>query len=163
MNIQKVKLIKGGALEVEYINENGDTIKHKGENIVHADLKDAMAKLVPFFVKMCEMPETIQLSDDLTAEQEVDLSKIRVSSVQTKGSIIIIGGSRILQNNKVLSLYTPSYSTDDDMDDWMSDLEACCHAVTEEARMYVEEKKWGFVQTEMNLNATDEDPFNEEE
>lgn len=162
MNIQKVKLIKGGALEVEYINENGDTIKHKGENIVHQDLREAMAKLVPFFVKMTEMPETIQLSDDLTDEQPVDLSKIKVSSVTTKGSVIIIGGNRILQNNKILSVSSPTYSTDDDVEAWISDLEACCHAVTEEARMYVEEQKWGFVQTEMNLNATDEDPFAEE-
>ena len=47
MEITKVKLSKGGTLEVAFVDDDGNDVALKGKNVVHEDLKARLNALVP--------------------------------------------------------------------------------------------------------------------
>lgn len=166
MVITKVELLGKGGLKVTYMDEEQNKIDFEGSNIIHKDMKDAMARLTPFFVDIAEMPEKIQLNGELLSEQPVDLSRIHVKGVEYKGNQISIFGSRTTMMNGVVKIKTPPVSSNIDECDYehLEDLACAVDGVISEAELYINEDKWAVIQSSINYNGVEGSgvPFGEE-
>lgn len=57
IKIKKAKLSRNGRVEATYTDGDGNEISMKGNNPCHQDLKDCIARLVPFLADLTEQKE----------------------------------------------------------------------------------------------------------
>ena len=166
MKFSKIKLTKAGTLECTYKNADGDLVQFAGANIVHKDLREALQALIPHLAIITEQREAHKkkLSDlrdqRITDNEDNVYKRLSVSGVafSADGKKIIITGSRILSTAGVVSVCTPLTSLEEEEDyKYQNDLALDVDAVIYEAKAYIEEKKWGVKQAELEFK--DINPF----
>lgn len=176
INVIAVKLAKGGGAEVTYINECGDEVSLKGENLIHSDLREAMKGLEPFLLERTEQREAVSmdwndphgtLSDDAVNYcKSIKCTGLKIGGSDTSPGVKLIG-SRVLECGRVSNLDFPFTGFDPDTEQYerCGDLELAVKNVQYEAALYAVEKKWGEPeQLSINFdaapeNATEDDPF----
>ena len=166
MKFSKIKLTKAGTLECTYKNADGDLVQFAGSNIVHKDLREALQGLIPHLAIITEQREAHKkkLSDlrdqRITDNEDNVYKRLSVSGVafSADGKKIIITGRRILSTAGVVSVCTPLTSLEEEEDyKYQNDLALDVDAVIYEAKAYIEEKKWGVKQAELEFK--DINPF----
>lgn len=176
INVIAVKLAKGGGAEVTYINECGDEVSLKGENLIHSDLREAMKGLEPFLLDLTEQKEAVSmdwqdphgtLSDDAVNYcKSIQAKSIKIGGSDTNPGVTVCG-CRVLASGKVLNLVAPFTGFDPDTEQYerCGDLELAVKNVQYEAALYAVEKKWGEPE-QLTINfdaapetATADDPF----
>ena len=166
MEFSKIQVTKQGTLNATYKNEDGDIIDFKGANVIHKDLKEAMRQLVPHVAIITEQREAFgQRLEDLrgisiTDEGDNVYKRLTIDSVTftSGGDHVAIGGTRILTKTGVISLATPNIDlTDSDTYEFNGELDIDIEAVKYEAREYIQERKWGVKQAEIDFK--DIQPF----
>ena len=168
MEFTKIKLTKQNTLEVTYKNEDGDIIQFAGANIVHKDLREAMNALIPHLSIITEQREAYGRTlkevqqDRITDEGDSSVYK-RFSaegiSFSNGEREVALSGVRILTRAGIVQLQTPRIDLEDvDQYEYNNDLSLDIDAVKYEAKAYIEEKKWGV--KEGDLDFRDIDPFN---
>lgn len=171
MNIKKVKLSKGGTLEVAYMDEDGNDIAMKGKNIVHDDLRHRLDALVPYFAELTEQREVPMIDwKDLGSDENQDLlHRISVNGVTVSGADLdlscVLTGKRTLSTSKVLNLCAPLTGFDPETESYerCEELRDAVNALLYEAELYIREKKWSYVQQKIDFDGNAEDPFAEAE
>ena len=168
MEFTKIQLTKQNTLTCVYKNADGDVINFVGANIVHKDLKQAMQALIPHLALITEQREAYDRKlSDLKAQSIMDedsnnvFKKFTVEgiSLANDGREVAIQGIRILMKAGVVKLETPRIDTEDsDEYQYTNDLALDVDAVVYEAKAYIEERKWGVKEAEIDFK--DIDPFN---
>ena len=168
MEFTKIQLTKQNTLTCVYKNADGDVINFVGANIVHKDLKQAMQALIPHLALITEQREAYdrKLSDlkaqSITDEDSNNVFKkftVEGISLANDGREVAIQGIRILMKAGVVKLETPRIDTEDsDEYQYTNDLALDVDAVVYEAKAYIEERKWGVKEAEIDFK--DIDPFN---
>lgn len=166
MKFSKIRLSKSGTLECTYKNADGDIIQFVGANIVHKDLREALQGLIPHLALITEQREAYKATLDKLREQRItdnednvykrlSVSGVAFSADQKK---VIITGSRILTTAGVVSVCTPLMDLEAEDDyKYQDDLSLDIDAVLFEAKAYIENKKWGVKQAEIDFK--DINPF----
>ena len=167
MEFTKIQLTKQNTLTCVYKNADGDVINFVGANIVHKDLRQAMQALIPHLALITEQREAYdrKLSDlkaqSITDEDSNNVFKkftVEGISLANDGREVAIQGFRILMKAGVVQLQTPRIDTEDgDEYKYNNDLALDVDAVIYEAKAYIEERKWGV--KEGDLDFRDIDPF----
>ena len=167
MEFTKIQLTKQNTLTCVYKNADGDVINFVGANIVHKDLRQAMQALIPHLALITEQREAYdrKLSDlkaqSITDEDSNNVFKkftVEGISLANDGREVAIQGIRILMKAGVVQLQTPRIDTEDgDEYKYNNDLALDVDAVVYEAKAYIEERKWGV--KEGDLDFRDIDPF----
>jgi len=164
MDFKKIQLTKQNTLNVVYSNRDGDTITMVGANIVHKDFKEAIKTLVPHLAMLTEQREAYnntleELEEQRSWEEESIFTRMSVGSVTFSGDEVIISGTRVLDRGDVMNLNAPKISTvDDENYRYLSELSLAIDNVKYEAEQYVNERKWGLKQGELNFDEAG-DPF----
>ena len=169
MNIKKVKLSKGGTLEVAYMDEDGNDITMKGKNIVHEDLRHRLDAIVPYFAELTEQREVPMIDwRNLDSEENQELlHRISVNGVTISGFDMdkqcVLVGKRTLSTSKVLNLCAPLTGFDPDTESYerCEELRDAVEALLYEAKLYITEKKWSFAQQKIDFDGNPDDPFAE--
>mgnify|MGYP007032346756 CR=1 FL=1 len=170
MEFTKIQLTKQNTLTVVYKDNDGNVINFVGANIVHKHLKQAMQALIPHLALITEQREAYNKKlSDLKAQSITDENNDNVFkrftcegvSLANDGREVSITGVRILMKAGVVQLSTPRIDVEDgDEYKYCNDLALDIDAVVYEAKAYIEEKKWGV--KEGDLDFRDIDPFNGE-
>lgn len=170
MEFVKIQLTKQNTLNATYKNGDGDVIQFTGANIVHKDLKDALNALIPHLAIIIEQREAYNRTlsevqkDRITDEGENSVYKrFMVDSVSLGNNEreVSLSGIRILLKTGIVSLQTPKIDLESEDDyEYFNELSLDVDAVKYEAKAYIEEKKWGVKQAEIDFR--DIDPFNGE-
>ena len=166
MEFQKIQVTKQGTLNVTYKNGDGDIIQFTGANIIHKDLKEAMQALIPHLAMITEQREAYKMTLGKLREQRITdetdnvYKRLTVDSVSFSNGEqrVSLTGCRILTKTGVISLSTPTVNLEDNEDyEYSDDLALDIDAVKYEAKAYIEEKKWGVKQAEIDFK--DIDPY----
>lgn len=166
MEFQKIQLTKQGTLNVTYKNGDGDIIQFTGANIVHKDLKDAFSALIPHMSIITEQREAFKRTlkqlqgDRITDDGDNIFKRMTVDSLSFSNGEqrVSMSGSRILTKTGVISFTTPNINIEDGEDyDYSDELAVDIDAVKYETKQYLEEKKWGVKQAEIDFK--DIDPY----
>lgn len=164
MDFKKIQLTKKNTLIVVYSNRNEDTITMVGANIVHRDFKEAIKNLVPHLAMLTEQREAYnntleELEEQRSWEEKSIFTRMSVSSVTFSGDEVIVTGARVLDRGDMMDLNAPKISTvDDDRYMYLSELSLAIDNLKYEAEQYVNERKWGLKQGELNFDEAG-DPF----
>lgn len=160
MKFKKISLVKGGTLTVTYENADSDTITMVGANIVHKDLKKAFRELVPHLALLTEQREAVcanleDLEKQLLSEDEHSVYKVLSVddiTLTDEESRIAIGGKRILQGGRVMKLQAPPVDImDSESYEYCGPLSLVLENIIYEVKEYVEQKKWGACQAELEF------------
>lgn len=161
MEFVKIQLTKQNTLNATYKNGDGDVIQFTGANIVHKDLKDALNALIPHLAIITEQREVYNRSledvqgDRITDEGENSVYKrFTVDSVSLGNNEreVSLSGVRILLKTGIVSLQTPKIDLESEDDyEYFNELSLDVYAVKYEAKAYIEEKKWGVKQAEIEF------------
>lgn len=166
MEFQKIQITKQGTLNVTYKNGDGDIISFAGANVIHKDLKQAMQALVPHIAIITEQREAYNTTlstlkaqsiadDGDNVYKRMSVDTLSFSDGERKVSL---GGCRILGKGGVITVTAPTISLEDsDNYDYNNDLDIDIEAVKYEAKEYIEQRKWGVKQAEIDFN--DIDPY----
>lgn len=148
LKIKKAKLTKSGSVEATYIDEDGNEITIKGNHRAHADLRNRLKELVPFFAELTEQKEADLINwSDLNGEANNELLKqISVSAV-TKGGddtspFIMMSGKRILLTRKVLNLSSPGVDLGDEALEHGEEFDMAVQAFIYEVEQYILDRKY---------------------
>lgn len=167
MIFSKIQLTRQNTLNVTYKTEDGDIVDFKGGNVVHKDLRQAIHALIPHLAIITEQREAYnrnlkQVQADRITDEDInsvykrlDVDCVNFSDDENEASLC---GCRLLTTAGVVKLQTPSIRlTDDEGYTYHDELAADLEAVKYEAKAYIEEKKWGIKQAEIDFK--DVDPF----
>jgi hypothetical protein len=166
MEFQKIQITKQGTLNVTYKNGDGDIISFAGANVIHKDLKQAMQALVPHIAIITEQREAYNTTlSTLKAQSIADdgdnvYKRMSVDTLSFSDSErkVSLGGCRILGKGGVITVTAPTISLEDsDSYEHNNDLDIDIEAVKYEAKEYIEQRKWGVKQAEIDFN--DIDPY----
>ena len=168
MEFQKIQLTRQNTLNAVFKNVDGDIVSVTGANIVHKDLRQALNALIPHLAIVTEQREAqgrnlkqVQ-SDRITDEGNASVFKrldVDCVSFNDGESKVIISGSRILLSGCVIKLASPMVDVaDDEHYEYCNELGLDIETVKYEAAQYIEEKKWGVKQAEIDFE--DVNPFN---
>ena len=166
MEFQKIQVTKQGTLNVTYKSNDGDIIQFQGANIVHKDLKEAMAALTPHLAIVTEQREAHNVilntlrAQRITDEGDNIYKRMTIDTVSFSNGEerVSISGTRILTKRGVICVTSPSINLEDSEDyDYNDELAVDVDAVKYEAKEYVENRKWGVKQAEIDFKEVD--PF----
>lgn len=167
--IRKAKLAKGGTVEVSYIDIDGNEVSLKGRNKCHADLRNAIAGLVPFFADLTEQKEADSIDwDDLASESNTELlRRLDVTGFSIGGDennrVVTMSGKRTLITSRVLNLNAPGVEMGSETFEWpyINEFDVVLEQAVFEVKEYLINRKWEVVQGELDFDANPEDPFAE--
>lgn len=161
MEFVKIQLTKQNTLNATYKNGDGDVIQFTGANIVHKDLKDALNALIPHLAIITEQREVYNRSlEDVQGDRITDEGENSVFKRFTCDSVslannereVSLSGVRILLKTGIVSLQTPRIDLESEDDyEYFNELSLDIDAVKYEAKAYIEEKKWGVKQAEIEF------------
>ena len=166
MEFSKIQVTKQGTLNATYKNSDGDIIDFKGANIVHKDLKEAMAALVPHLAIITEQREAQNVTLGTLKAQRITDDGDNVHKRMSIDMLVFsngeqnvaISGTRILGRGGVITVASPSVSLEDsEAYDNNDDLALDIDAVKYEAKEYINSQKWGVKQAEIDFK--DIDPY----
>lgn len=167
ITIKKVKLCKGGTLQAQYVDADGNKITIEGQKKCHHDLHVALDALVPFFADLTEQKEADRIDWCVidSAENVELLRKIKVTGLSIGGEdgnrFITMTGKRTLFSSRVLNLNAPGVEMDSETFDWshIDDFDIAVNGLIYEAKEYILHKKWEVSQQEIDFDMNPDDPF----
>jgi hypothetical protein len=153
IRIKKAKL-KGRRVTLDYYNtveQGSDAISVKCANLAHPDLLEAMDKLTPHFILLCELPEReallVMLSGGMTIEdvETSDFPKVQVTGYATGGKDeeeggLTITGNRLLSGGKQLNIVSPPTKYHEDEYEYAGELSLAVQAVEDEIYQFLNGK-----------------------
>ena len=157
MEFNKVSLTDKYTLNATYVNADGDTITLSGCNAVHPDLLNAFRALVPHLALLTEQREAFNKTLlDLEEEKENKgkdnvYKRIGVTSVTIGTEDVILFGRRVTDNGEVIKLVSPKVNLDSSIYEHNNSLSLAVEGLTYEAKLYVKEKKWKYIQTTLEF------------
>lgn len=167
MIFSKIQLTRQNTLNVTYKTDDGDVIDFKGGNVVHKDLRQAMHALIPHLALITEQREAFnrnlkqvqadRITDDdqNSVYKRLDVDCVTFSDDECDAAL---SGCRLLTTSGVVKLQTPSIELAvSDSYTYHDELAEDLEALKYEAKAYIEEKKWGIKQAEIDFR--DVDPF----
>lgn len=171
ISIRKAKITKHQTLEVEFDRENDDQtttgVDEAHENLVHPDLQDAFAKLIPHLAKICDLRESDVIGTGkgkfaIDAVPMEHFSKISVTSFSIGGSGdsegVTITGNKKLNASQVFNMNTPFQKYEDEMGDYKygSELAEVVQNCVYEVEQYLQ-GKCAAKQTELLFNPEEQE------
>lgn len=170
MKVSKVTIGRNSA-SVDYTDNYGNSIKHKGEFLPHPDFVEAVGVLREHLCRLTEQAyvKPIDADKEYTEPTIEELCEnISVTGVQIKsgdaGERVIISGNRTLTSGRTLKLTSPSLNLDNDDYSQSDELSAAIDGVFSEAEEYVGGKHGGFEQKSIDFGAEEgADPFDNDE
>lgn len=157
MEFNKVSLTDKYTLNATYVNADGDTITLSGCNAVHPDLLNAFRALVPHLALLTEQREAFNKTLlDLEEEKENKgkdnvYKRIGVTSVTIGKEDVILFGRRVTDNGEVIKLVSPKVNLDSSIYEHNNSLSLAVEGLKYEAKLYVKEKKWKYIQTTLEF------------
>lgn len=170
MNFKKIGITDIYTLNATYTNYDGDTITLSGCNVVHPDLLNAFRSLVPHLALLTEQREAFGKTlfalerEKENNEKDNVYRRIGVTSVTIGAKDIILCGQRVTDNGEVIKLVSPKVNLDESPYEYNNSLSLAVDGLKNEAKLYVQEKKWRYIQTtlefaEDNTKTDEDDPF----
>lgn len=167
MNFLKIQLTRKNTLNVVYKDGANNIVTVNGANIVHKDLKQAMNGLIPHIAMITEQRETQgRTLKQVEADRITDANSQSVYKLMTVDTItinddqttVMLTGNRILQTMDVITINTPNIEVANrEKYKYGNELDLAVDAVKYEAKLYLDEQKWGV--KEGDLQFADDDPF----
>lgn len=169
IRIKKAKVCKGGTLQVQYEDADGNKITVEGIHKCHSDLLFAMDALIPFFADLTEQKEADRINwDNIGSPENADLlRKIKVSGLSIGGDennrFITMTGKRTLATSRVLNLNAPGVEMDSETFEWdhIEDFDIVVGNLLYEVKEYIVHNKHEVTQQEFNFDGNPDDPFAE--
>lgn len=169
MNFKKIGITGIYTLNATYTNTDGDTITLSGGNAVHLDLLNAFRALVPHLALLTEQREAFNKmlfsleEEDGNNDTDNVYKRIGVTSVTISNGDVILFGHRITDNG-VVRLVSPKVNLNKSPYEYNNSLSLAVDGLKYEAKMYIQEKKWRYIQTtlefaEDNTKTDEDDPF----
>ena len=168
MEFNKIGLTDKYTLNATYVNADGDTITLSGCNAVHPDLLNAFRALVPHLALLTEQREAFEKTLSALEEEKENNSKdnvykrIGVTSVTIGKEDVILFGQRVTDNGEVIKLVSPKVNLDSSIYEYNNSLSLAVEGLKYEAKLYVKEKKWKYIQTTLEFaeeKKTDADEY----
>lgn len=168
MEFNKVSLTDKYTLNATYVNADGDTITLSGCNAVHPDLLNAFRALVPHLALLTEQREAFEKTLSALEEEKENKGKdnvykrIGVTSVTIGKEDVILFGQRVTDNGEVIKLVSPKVNLDSSIYEYNNSLSLAVEGLKYEAKLYVKEKKWKYIQTTLDFaeeKKTDADEY----
>ena len=172
IDVKSVK-ISGAGLSSSYVYDQKD-IKAKGKEPIHPDLRNAIKRLTPYMMEICEWSEAENidwknLEGGVTYEACI---KFGVDGITISGSDnqigVTISGFKLLKTNKTLFFNTPRVMISLEHEDHYERCEELSEIVQDicfEAEAYIINHKYAVYQQELPFKDNDgegDDPFNGE-
>ena len=166
MEFTKIQVTKQGTLNATYKNADGDIIQFVGANIVHKDLKEAMQALVPHLALITEQREAYKVTLGKLREQRITdegdniYKRLTVDGIHLSNGEqrVSLSGSRILTKGGVINVNAPIINIEESEEyEYCDDLALDIDAIKFEAKCYIEQRKWGVKQAEIDFK--DIDPY----
>lgn len=157
MEFKKIGFTDKYTLNATYTNNDGDTITLSGCNAIHPDLLNAFRALVPHLALLTEQREAFNKTL-LDLEEEKDnknkdnvYKRIGVTSVTIGTEDVILFGQRVTDNGEVIKLVSPKVNLDSSIYEHNNSLSLAVEGLKYEAKLYVKEKKWKYIQTTLEF------------
>lgn len=157
MEFKKIGFTDKYTLNATYTNNDGDTITLSGCNAIHPDLLNAFRALVPHLALLTEQREAFNKTL-LDLEEEKDnknkdnvYKRIGVTSVTIGKEDVILFGQRVTDNGEVIKLVSPKVNLDSSIYEHNNSLSLAVEGLKYEAKLYVKEKKWKYIQTTLEF------------
>ena len=167
MNFLKIQLTKKNTLNVVYKDGANNIVTVNGANIVHKDLKQAMNGLIPHIAMITEQRETqgrtlkqveADRITDANSQSVYKLMTVDTVTINDDQTTVMLTGNRILQTMDVITINTPNIEVANrEKYKYGDELDLAVDAVKYEAKLYLDEQKWGV--KEGDLQFADDDPF----
>lgn len=167
MNFLKIQLTRKNTLNVVYKDGANNIVTVNGANIVHKDLKQAMNGLIPHIAMITEQRETqgrtlkqveADRITDANSQSVYKLMTVDTVTINDDQTTVMLTGNRILQTTDVITINTPNIEVaNKEKYKYGNELDLAVDAVKYEAKLYLDEQKWGV--KEGDLQFADEDPF----
>lgn len=157
MEFNKIGLTDKYTLNATYTNTDGDTITLSGCNAVHPDLLNAFRALVPHLALLTEQREAFNKTLlDLEEEKENKgkdnvYKRIGVTSVTIGKEDVILFGRRVTDNGDVIKLVSPKVNLEGSLYEYRHALDLAIAGLKYEAKLYVTEKKYKYIQTQLEF------------
>lgn len=170
MEFKKIGITDTYTLNATYTNYDGDTITLSGCNAVHPNLLNAFRELVPHLALLTEQREafgqtlsTLEKGKENKGKDNV-YRRIGVTSVTIGAKDVIILGERVTDNGEVIKLVSPKVNLEGSLYEYRHALDLAIAGLKYEAKLYVTEKKYKYVQTQLEFAEGDaktdeDDPF----
>lgn len=170
MEFKKIGFTDTYTLNATYTNYDGDTITLSGCNAIHPDLLNAFRALVPHLALLTEQREafgkTLSALEGEKENNEKDnvYRRIGVTSVTIGAKDIILCGQRVTDNGEVIKLVSPKVNLEGSLYEYNNSLFLAIDGLKNEAKLYVQEKKWKYIQTTLEFaedeaKKDEDDPF----
>lgn len=167
MNFLKIQLTRKNTLNVVYKDGANNIVTVNGANIVHKDLKQAMNGLIPHIAMITEQRETqgrtlkqveADRITDANSQSVYKLMTVDTVTINDDQTTVMLTGNRILQTMDVITISTPNIEVaNKEKYKYGNELDLAVDAVKYEAKLYLDEQKWGV--KEGDLEFADDDPF----
>jgi len=139
MEVKKVKIVKGKTMSIEFVEDDGTTVKEDHTTEVHKDLKDAMAGLrihfavLSDYVKIKQVPNILQYDEDPVTDFTV--TGISIGGDDDAPGVVITGLKTTPSGKSVLVNTLFAGFTDDSETAYhhITDLEFQVEAIMKEA------------------------------
>lgn len=170
MKFKKIGITDAYTLNATYTNYDGDTITLSGCNAVHPDLLNAFRSLVPHLALLTEQREAFGKTlfalerEKENNEKDNVYRRIGVTSVTICQGDVILFGQRVTDNGEVIKLVSPKVNLEGSLYEYNISLFLAIDGLKNEAKLYVQEKKWKYIQTmlefaEDEAKKDEDDPF----
>lgn len=157
MEFKKIGFTDKYTLNATYTNNDGDTITLSGCNAIHPDLLNAFRALVPHLALLTEQREAFNKTL-LDLEEEKDnknkdnvYKRIGVTSVTIGKEDVILFGQRVTDNGEVIKLVSPKVNLEGSLYEYRHALDLAIAGLKYEAKLYITEKKYKYVQTQLEF------------
>ena len=168
MEFRKIGITDTYTLNATYTNYDGDTITLSGCNAVHPDLLNAFRALVPHLSLLTEQREAFGKTLSTLEEEKENKGKdnvygrIGVTSVTIGKEDVILFGRRVTDNGDVIKLVSPKVNLEGNLYEYRHALDLAIAGLKYEAKLYITEKKWKYIQTTLEFaeeKKTDADEY----
>lgn len=153
MIIRKIERTNNDTANIVYVNNNGDTIKINGADIMHRDFKACFNDLAPLFASITEQREASEAGSEEHETNNI-LDKIRVTKVAFNEEYFTLHGLKALKCRMPIKIETPRLCDSEEYFAYRNELVLCLERLKYEAKEYVLNKKIGVEDKEAPRAAT---------
>ena len=157
MKFKKIGITDTYTLNATYTNNDGDTITLSGCNNVHPDLFDAFRALVPHLALLSEQREAFEktlyaLEEEKDGKEKDNVyMRISVTSVTISKDDVIIFGESVTDSGDIIKLVSPKINLEGGLYEYKTSLSLAVDGLKYEAKLYVTEKKYKYIQAQLEF------------
>lgn len=157
MEFKKIGFTDKYTLNATYTNTDGDTITLSGCNAIHPELLNGFRALVPHLALLTEQREAFGKTLSTLEEEKENKGKdnvykrIGVTSVTIGKEDVILFGQRVTDSGDVIKLVSPKVNLEGSLYEYRHALDLAIAGLKYEAKLYITEKKYKYVQTQLEF------------